>query len=54
MGLMIAEARLCLDEGVARTEKDIDFALLAGAAFPSFRGGLMRYANRLAGSPAPE
>jgi 3-hydroxyacyl-CoA dehydrogenase / enoyl-CoA hydratase / 3-hydroxybutyryl-CoA epimerase len=54
MGLMVAEARLCLDEGVARTEKDIDFALLAGAGFPSFRGGLMRFANRIAGSPTPD
>jgi 3-hydroxyacyl-CoA dehydrogenase/enoyl-CoA hydratase/3-hydroxybutyryl-CoA epimerase len=44
MGVMAAEAELCLAEGVVKAAEDIDFALLAGAAFPSFRGGLMRYA----------
>jgi 3-hydroxyacyl-CoA dehydrogenase/enoyl-CoA hydratase/3-hydroxybutyryl-CoA epimerase len=50
MGVMIAEAKRCLDEGVVLTEDDIDFAMVAGAGFPAFRGGLMRYANRIGGS----
>jgi 3-hydroxyacyl-CoA dehydrogenase/enoyl-CoA hydratase/3-hydroxybutyryl-CoA epimerase len=53
MGVMVAEARRCLDEGVARTADDVDFATLTGAGFPAFRGGLMRYANRTGGSTPP-
>lgn len=44
MGVMVAEAQRCLDEGVIKSPDDVDFALLAGAGFPGFRGGLMRYA----------
>ncbi len=44
LGVMIAEAQRCLDEGVIKSSDDVDFALLAGAGFPGFRGGLMRYA----------
>jgi 3-hydroxyacyl-CoA dehydrogenase/enoyl-CoA hydratase/3-hydroxybutyryl-CoA epimerase len=42
MGVMIAEAQRCLDEGVIKSPDDVDFAMLAGAGFPGFRGGLMR------------
>lgn len=45
MGVMVAEARRCLDEGVVKTPDDVDFALLSGAGFPAFRGGLMRWAK---------
>lgn len=45
MGVMVAEARRCLDEGVVKTPDDVDFALLSGAGFPAFRGGLMRWAG---------
>ncbi|HKB89353.1 MAG TPA: 3-hydroxyacyl-CoA dehydrogenase NAD-binding domain-containing protein, partial [Opitutaceae bacterium] len=45
MQMMIAEAQYCLDEGVVRMADDVDFALLTGAGFPAFRGGLMRYAE---------
>jgi len=45
MGVMVAEARRCLDEGVVKTPEDVDFALLSGAGFPAFRGGLMRWAK---------
>lgn len=48
MTIMIDEARRCLDEGVVKTSEDVDFALLAGAGFPAFRGGLMRYAAQRA------
>jgi 3-hydroxyacyl-CoA dehydrogenase/enoyl-CoA hydratase/3-hydroxybutyryl-CoA epimerase len=44
MTVMIAEAQRCLDEGVVKSPDDIDFALLSGAGFPAWRGGLMRYA----------
>ena len=50
MGVMIAEAKRCLDEGVVLTQDDVDFAMVAGAGFPAFRGGLLRYAYRTGGS----
>lgn len=45
MGVMIAEARRCLDEGVVATPDEVDFAMQSGAGFPAARGGLMRYAR---------
>ncbi len=50
MAVMIAEAQRCLEEGVVKSPDDIDFALLSGAGFPTWRGGLMRGAR---GAPAP-
>lgn len=52
MGVMIAEAWRCLEEGVVRSADDVDFALLTGAGFPAFRGGLMRYARQTGRLPA--
>lgn len=46
MNMMVGEARRCLDEGVVRSADDADFALLSGAGFPAFRGGLLRWAGR--------
>jgi 3-hydroxyacyl-CoA dehydrogenase / enoyl-CoA hydratase / 3-hydroxybutyryl-CoA epimerase len=43
--VMIDETKRVLDEGVLKTPEDADFALLMGAGFPAFRGGLMRYAR---------
>jgi 3-hydroxyacyl-CoA dehydrogenase/enoyl-CoA hydratase/3-hydroxybutyryl-CoA epimerase len=45
MAVMCDEAQRCLDEGVVKSPDDIDFALLSGAGFPAFRGGLMRFAR---------
>lgn len=45
MGVMVEEARRCLAEGVVKTEDDVDFALLSGAGFPAWRGGLMHWAK---------
>ncbi len=47
MGVMIDEAKRCLAEGVLKSSDDVDFALLMGAGFPAFRGGLMRYAKSI-------
>jgi 3-hydroxyacyl-CoA dehydrogenase len=44
MSVMTAEAKRCLDEGVVKSPDDVDFALLNGAGFPAFRGGLFRIA----------
>ena len=45
MRVMAGEAERCLAEGVVKTPDDVDFALLSGAGFPSFRGGLLRWAR---------
>jgi 3-hydroxyacyl-CoA dehydrogenase/enoyl-CoA hydratase/3-hydroxybutyryl-CoA epimerase len=53
MRVMVDEANRCLAEGVVKSPDDVDFALLSGAGFPAFRGGLMHWANRGAASEAP-
>ncbi len=45
MGVMIAEAKRCLDERIVATEDDIDVATLFGVGFPQSRGGLVTYAR---------
>jgi 3-hydroxyacyl-CoA dehydrogenase len=45
MRAMVDEALRCLDEGVVTSADDIDFALVSGAGFPAFRGGLMYWAQ---------
>ena len=44
-GVMVGETRRVLAEGVVKTADEADLALLMGAGFPAFRGGLMRYAR---------
>lgn len=44
--LMIEEAKLCLEEGVAEIADDIDLAVTLGTGYPAYRGGPM------AGSPS--
>ena len=45
MSVMVDEAERCLAEGVVKSADDVDFALLSGAGFPAFRGGLLRWAR---------
>jgi 3-hydroxyacyl-CoA dehydrogenase / enoyl-CoA hydratase / 3-hydroxybutyryl-CoA epimerase len=44
---MINEAARILQEGIARSPGDVDLAMITGTGFPPFRGGLLRYADRL-------
>jgi 3-hydroxyacyl-CoA dehydrogenase / enoyl-CoA hydratase / 3-hydroxybutyryl-CoA epimerase len=44
MHVMVIEAQRCRAEGVVRSDEDVDFALLSGAGFPAWRGGLLRWA----------
>ncbi|MEI6105988.1 MAG: 3-hydroxyacyl-CoA dehydrogenase NAD-binding domain-containing protein [Opitutae bacterium] len=46
-GVMIEETKRVLAEGVLKTPGDADLALLLGAGFPAYRGGLMRYARSI-------
>ena len=45
LGLMIAEAYRCLDEGVVASADELDLAMILGTGFPPFRGGILRYAE---------
>lgn len=44
---MVDEATRCLEEKVVRKARDVDLAVILGAGFPAFRGGLLRYADEL-------
>jgi 3-hydroxyacyl-CoA dehydrogenase/enoyl-CoA hydratase/3-hydroxybutyryl-CoA epimerase len=43
--VMINEAARCLEEGVVPDAGKLDLAMIFGAGFPPFRGGLLRYAD---------
>lgn len=45
MFLMINEAARCLQEKIIDNPAYLDMALIMGIGFPSFRGGLLRYAD---------
>ena len=45
--LMIKEAALCLEEKIIERADLLDGALIFGIGFPPFRGGLLRYADRI-------
>jgi 3-hydroxyacyl-CoA dehydrogenase/enoyl-CoA hydratase/3-hydroxybutyryl-CoA epimerase len=42
---MVNEAAVCLEDGVAAEPRDVDVAMVLGAGFPPFRGGLLRHAD---------
>jgi 3-hydroxyacyl-CoA dehydrogenase/enoyl-CoA hydratase/3-hydroxybutyryl-CoA epimerase len=44
---MINEAAGVLSDGVAFSAADVDFAMIMGTGFPSFRGGLLRLADEM-------
>jgi 3-hydroxyacyl-CoA dehydrogenase/enoyl-CoA hydratase/3-hydroxybutyryl-CoA epimerase len=44
---MVNEAARILDDGVVDGPDAVDVAMIMGAGFPPFRGGLLRYADRL-------
>jgi len=46
MLIMVNEASRCLSEGVVKNAKYLDMAIIMGAGFPAFRGGILRYADQ--------
>jgi 3-hydroxyacyl-CoA dehydrogenase/enoyl-CoA hydratase/3-hydroxybutyryl-CoA epimerase/3-hydroxyacyl-CoA dehydrogenase/enoyl-CoA hydratase/3-hydroxybutyryl-CoA epimerase/enoyl-CoA isomerase len=48
---MLTEASRVLTEGIIREPGDVDMGLILGIGFPSFRGGLLRWADEV-GLPA--
>ena len=45
--MMINEASRCLDEKVVKNSGYLDMALILGTGFPPFKGGLLRYADKV-------
>jgi 3-hydroxyacyl-CoA dehydrogenase/enoyl-CoA hydratase/3-hydroxybutyryl-CoA epimerase len=45
--LMINEAAKCLEEKVVANAAYLDMAMIMGAGFPAFRGGILRYADKI-------
>jgi 3-hydroxyacyl-CoA dehydrogenase/enoyl-CoA hydratase/3-hydroxybutyryl-CoA epimerase len=45
--LMINEAAKCLEEGIVQDTQTVDIAMIMGAGFPPFHGGLMKYAENI-------
>jgi len=44
---LIIEAARCLEQGIAETANEVDMGLILGVGFPPFRGGALKYADRL-------
>jgi 3-hydroxyacyl-CoA dehydrogenase/enoyl-CoA hydratase/3-hydroxybutyryl-CoA epimerase/3-hydroxyacyl-CoA dehydrogenase/enoyl-CoA hydratase/3-hydroxybutyryl-CoA epimerase/enoyl-CoA isomerase len=42
---MLTEASRCVTEGIVRDAGDLDLALVLGIGFPSWRGGILRWAD---------
>ena len=45
--LMINEAARCLEERIVDDPRDVDFGMVMGTGFAPFRGGPLRYADRI-------
>ncbi len=46
LALAINEAALMMEEGVCDRPQDMDLAMIYGAGFPPYRGGILRYADK--------
>ncbi len=44
---MVTEASRCLMEGIVRDPGELDMGLIMGIGFPTFRGGLLRWADSM-------
>lgn len=44
---MVNEASKCLEEKVVKDAKYLDMAMIMGAGFPAFRGGVLKYADHV-------
>ena len=45
LALAINEAALMIEEGICDRPQDMDLAMVYGAGFPPYRGGVLRYAD---------
>jgi 3-hydroxyacyl-CoA dehydrogenase/enoyl-CoA hydratase/3-hydroxybutyryl-CoA epimerase len=47
MLVMINESSKCLEENVVKNASYLDMAMIMGAGFPAFRGGILRYGDKI-------
>jgi len=47
LALGINEAALMMEEGICDRPQDMDLAMIYGTGFPPYRGGILRYADKL-------
>ena len=45
--IMVNTAAWCLEKGVVQEAGDVDLGLIMGAGFPPFRGGLLKYCDKI-------
>ena len=45
--IMINEAAKCLEENVVKNHYYLDMAMIMGTGFPAFRGGVLKYADKI-------
>lgn len=45
--IMVNEASKCLEENVVKNARYLDMSMILGAGFPPFRGGILRYADKI-------
>jgi len=45
--IMVNEAAKCLEEQVIKNARYLDMAMIMGTGFPAFRGGVLRYADKI-------
>jgi len=45
--IMVNTAAWCLEKAVVQSPGDVDLGLIMGAGFPPFRGGLLKYCDRI-------
>jgi len=45
--LMVNEAARCVEERIVSSAEDVDFAMVMGTGFAPFRGGPLRYADKI-------
>ncbi len=46
LALAINEAALMMEQGICDRPHDMDLAMIYGAGFPPYRGGVLRYADK--------
>lgn len=44
---LLNECVLCMEEGIIENPRDVDIGCIFGFGFPPFRGGILRYADKL-------
>jgi 3-hydroxyacyl-CoA dehydrogenase len=50
---MVNEAARCVEEGIVAGAEQVDLAMIFGAGFPPYRGGVLRHADTVGSRTSP-